>query len=202
MPRGAKPHPAHTGGRGGPKDELGLTIKERRFVEEYFIDLNAVAAATRAGYAGASARHASEILKRPRVTHYIDAHMEKISERTRITQDRVLKELARIGFSDLRSLVGESGELKSLNELDEDDSAAISAIEVVTKKIPGVGDEPATIEYIHKVRMWDKVNALTQIARIFAWLKDRTEISGDPNAPLQVQTVRRIIVDPKKVEEE
>lgn len=77
-----------------------LTDKQKRFVEEYLVDLNATQAAIRAGY---SQNRASEIgyqlLQKTTVQEAIEAAMTERSSRTEITQDRVLEELAAIAFS-------------------------------------------------------------------------------------------------------
>jgi phage terminase small subunit len=79
-----------------------LTPKEARFVEEYLVDLNGAAAAKRAGYAAASAnRTAYELMDRPPVVAALEAAQQALSERTHITQDMVVQELAKIGFADM-----------------------------------------------------------------------------------------------------
>ena len=78
-----------------------LTERQRRFAEEYLIDLDAAQAAIRAGYAPASAqRRGAALLAAPAVRAAIDGEMLRRSERTGITADRVLTELARIAFAD------------------------------------------------------------------------------------------------------
>jgi len=76
-----------------------MTAKQSLFVEEYLADLNATQAAIRAGY---SARHASEIghqlLQKNAVSDAVARALAERSRRTGITQDRILKELARIAF--------------------------------------------------------------------------------------------------------
>ncbi len=55
-----------------------MTAKQRRFCEEYLIDLNATQAAIRAGYSKKNAQNiASENLAKPIIRKYIDAKMAK-----------------------------------------------------------------------------------------------------------------------------
>lgn len=78
-----------------------LTEKQKRFCEEYLIDLNATQAAIRAGYSGKTAYSMGQrILKNVEVQEYIFKLQQKRSERTEITADRVIRELAAIAFSD------------------------------------------------------------------------------------------------------
>ncbi len=77
-----------------------LTAKQERFCTEYIIDLNATQAAIRAGYSVKTAnRIASENLSKLDIQRKIQELQQKRAERTEITQDRVLKELAGIGFA-------------------------------------------------------------------------------------------------------
>lgn len=74
-----------------------LTEKQKRFCDEYLIDLNATQAAIRAGY---SARTANEqgarLLANVSVQEYIARKMAERSRRTGVNQDRVVLELAKI----------------------------------------------------------------------------------------------------------
>lgn len=71
---------------------MALTNKQRRFVEEYLVDLNATQAAIRAGY---SERRASEIgsqnLRKPEIAAAIQEAMQARASRTEIDADYVLK---------------------------------------------------------------------------------------------------------------
>lgn len=74
--------------------EKKLTPKQERFVEEYLVDLNASAAARRAGYSAKSAnRIGPELLGKTCVSEAIEKAKAKRVARTGITQDDVVKEL-------------------------------------------------------------------------------------------------------------
>jgi len=162
-----------------------LTPKQAAFVKEYLVDLNQTAAAVRAGYSEKTASvQAVRLMGLPQVKEAIEAEMAKRSERTEITQDRVLQELARVGFSDIRKLFTEAGSLKRPEEWDDEAAAFVSSIEVVVRKVPG-GDEDE-VEHIHKVKLWDKNSALEKIARHLGMLNDKMKVehSGVDGAPL------------------
>lgn len=77
-----------------------LTEKQKRFVQEYLVDLNATAAARRAGYSEKSAsRIAVELLNKNQVSAEIQKQQIKRQKRVEITQDKVLEELAAIAFA-------------------------------------------------------------------------------------------------------
>ena len=77
-----------------------LTEKQKRFVQEYLVDLNATAAAKRAGYSEKSAsRIAVELLNKTQVSAEIQKQQAKRQKRVEITQEKVLEELAAIAFA-------------------------------------------------------------------------------------------------------
>ena len=74
-----------------------LTAKQRRFCDEYLIDLNATQAAIRAGYSEKNARNiASENLAKPNIKAYIDERMTEKESQLIATQDEVLKYLTSV----------------------------------------------------------------------------------------------------------
>lgn len=88
------------------------TAKQRAFVREYLIDLNATQAAIRAGYSASTANEqGSRLLANVSVKGVIEAAMDLRAERTDITADRVLRELAKIGFADIRKTIKWQGTL-------------------------------------------------------------------------------------------
>ncbi|HIF5510040.1 terminase small subunit [Pasteurella multocida] len=77
-------------GRGKTK----LTDKQKRFVEEYLIDLNATQAAIRAGYAEKAAnREGSRLLSNVDIQEAIQKAQNTRAERVQISQDDVLRDL-------------------------------------------------------------------------------------------------------------
>ena len=77
-----------------------MTEKQKRFVEEYLVDLNATQAAIRAGYSAKTAdRIGPELLGKTCVSGAIQEAIKDRERRTEITQDRVIQELARVAFA-------------------------------------------------------------------------------------------------------
>ena len=78
------------------KRERKLTPKQERFVDEYLIDLNATAAAKRAGYSAKSAEKIGfDLLKKTQVAEAISEKKERRAERSRMTADDVVRALER-----------------------------------------------------------------------------------------------------------
>jgi phage terminase small subunit len=162
-----------------------MTPKQERFVQEYLIDLNATQAAIRAGYSIKTAEEQGyQLLRKTSVAEAIAAAQQKRAVRTEITQDRVLQELARIAFFDLRSLYREDGSLKAMHELDDSAAAVLAGVDVV--EMAGgakIGGADGGIEhvpmYTKKAKIPDKVAALGLAMRHLGMLKDKLEHSGD-----------------------
>ena len=77
-----------------------LTERQKRFCDEYLIDLNATQAAIRAGYSGKYANtNVTKLLQNTAIMQYIQEKQAAREKRTEITQDMVLRELAIIAFS-------------------------------------------------------------------------------------------------------
>ncbi len=71
---------------------MALTDKQRRFVDEYLIDLNATQAAIRSGYAVKRADAMGyENLRKPEIAAELRIRMKDREQRTEVTQDYVIK---------------------------------------------------------------------------------------------------------------
>ncbi|USS45092.1 terminase small subunit [Burkholderia glumae] len=83
-----------------------LTPKQLAFVGEYLIDLNASAAARRAGYSERGAgQMGDENLKKPQIAAAIASAMKARGERTRLTADRVLELAESMLLADVNALI-------------------------------------------------------------------------------------------------
>lgn len=82
---------------------IQLPARHERFCQEYIIDLNATRAARDAGFAKKSARvTACRLLTKANIQKRLEQLKKDRSERTKITQDMVIKELAIPAFSDFK----------------------------------------------------------------------------------------------------
>lgn len=159
-----------------------LTKKQKRFCEEYLIDLNATQAAIRAGYSDRTANEqAARLLANVSIQKYVSHLMFEREKRTEITQDRVLKEYAKIAFLDPRKFYDEDGNLKKVTELDEEVASALVGIDVVETKIDG---EALTV--VRKVKFSDKKGALDSIARHLGMFNDKLQHSGELNGNMNL----------------
>jgi phage terminase small subunit len=108
-----------------------LTPKQARFVEEYLIDLNGKQAAVRSGYSAKSAEvQASRLLRNTAIQAALGAAMQARSQRTEVTADRVVAELAKLAFADMRDYWPRPGETIDLRQLGENRTAAVEEISI------------------------------------------------------------------------
>lgn len=149
-----------------------MTPKQTRFVSEYRKDLNATAAAERAGY---HPKMAAALMANPSIRAAVAEKTQQQLERADLTATRVLEELRRLSFADIRSLFDERGNLRPLHELTAEQAACIAGFEVI-KKNAEAGDGKTDV--VHKVRVIDKTRSLEMLAKHFALLTEKVEHSG------------------------
>jgi phage terminase small subunit len=199
-----------------------LTAKQQRFVEEYLIDLNATQAAIRAGYSAKNAgKIGPELLGKTRVQEAIKAAMDKRSERTEITQNMVLGQLAKIAFSDITDFVkfgqkevqvmGPFGPLyETVTTADPSTGKKKKEKVPITKIINFVdfnesGQVDGTIIAEVKqgkdgssVKLNDRMKALELIGRHLGMFNDKLEVTGTTNNPfagLTTEELKKLIRD-------
>ncbi len=97
----------------------GLTSKQIKFINEYFIDHNATAAARRAGYSFHTANvQGTQLLSNTKVATEISQRQKSDSARLNVTKEKLIAELAQIAFSDPTAIISclQSGQsLKGTN---------------------------------------------------------------------------------------
>ena len=150
--------------------------KQAQFVREYLIDLNATQAAIRAGYSAKTAASiGQENLTKPEIDAAIAIAMERRAERTEITADRVLRELAKIGFSNMPDYVtvgGNGDPFVDLRALDREQAAAIQEVTVEDFK-DGRGADARDVRRI-KFKLADKRAALVDIGKHLGMFIERS----------------------------
>ena len=151
---------------------MKLTEKQKRFVDEYLIDLNATQAAIRAGYSSKSAsEQGCRLLANVNVRACVDKAMAERSKRTGINADRVLWELGKIAFVNAIDVIN-MDDATILSEAARDDTAAIASVKV--KIIPGEDGDGVERE----VRLADKLKALELCGKHLGMFTDKLDITG------------------------
>lgn len=146
-----------------------MTKKQKRFVEEYLIDLNATQAAIRAGYSSESAKEIGcENLTKPNIRAHIDKAMAERSRRTGVSADRVIQELAKLAFVNAAEVINTEDATLKRNAAPED-TAAIQSVKVKTFGEDGLERE---------IKMADKIRALELLGKHLGMFRDKVELSG------------------------
>jgi phage terminase small subunit len=149
-----------------------LTARQRRFVEEYLVDLNATAAYKRAGYKGTgktAENNASRMLGNAGVQAAIVSGRLEQAQKAQLTAELIITQLARIGFSDPVKLCHPDGSLKQPQEWDDDIAAAVMSFRK---------DKDGNV---CEVRLFSKLEALGKLLARFAPIERKgSELGGGP----------------------
>lgn len=157
---------------------MALNDNQRRFIVHY--RATTPRNATRAYEAVYAARgerarvDASRLLTNANVRAEIDRLDAEELRDLGVTPARVLREIARLGFSDVRALYDCDGNLTSPHELDDDLAAAVSAVEVVSYVSEETGD--ALLKRTHKIRLWNKAENLKLLAQYLKLLTETVTV--------------------------
>lgn len=147
-----------------------LTVKQRMFVEEYLIDLNATQAAIRAGYSAKTAdQQGSRMLANVKVQQAIAERMAERSKRTGVNQDRVVLELSKIAFLKMTDVVDRNGAIKQ--DASEDDLACIESI----KYKESDNEYGGSVE--REVKVASKLKALELLGKHLGMWNDKLDVN-------------------------
>lgn len=186
---------------------MKLTEKQKIFINEYLVDLNATRA-YKVAYPNVkkddtAAVNGNRLLRNAKVKEYLNERMKEREKRTEITQDKVLEELAAIAFSNgskyakvIEEIVyDENGEvlldhngnivkqkvvdLVLTDELSETDKKAIASIKRGKNGI--------------EISTCDKVRALELLGKHLGMFKEKVEVSGNINNPYEELTTEQLL---------
>ena len=165
---------------------VALNHQQRMFVEKYLGCLDAPEAAKFAGYADSTCKTAKAgLLQQPKIQAAISIAREARVNRTQIDSDKVVEELAMIGFFNFKDLFDEAGQLIPIEDMPDRCGHVIASI---TEKVDQALNVTTTIK-IHS-----KLDALKMIAQHLGMLVDRKEISGPNGSPVDV-----VVASPAKM---
>lgn len=173
-----------------PKHRTKMTPKQARFVEEYFLHkFNGGKAAAAAGYSEKNAsRIASGLLAKSHIQEAIQARSAALSEKSGITGEMVVAELAKLGFSNMLDYIrvqADGSAYVDLREITRDQAAAIQEI-TVDEYMDGGGEDARPVKKV-KLKLSDKRGPLVDLGKhLGVFEKGR---KGDPPAPLEIELV-------------
>jgi phage terminase small subunit len=143
-----------------------LTPRQKRFVHEYLIDLNATHAAIRAGYSKKTADvQGPRLLGNVGVQTAIAAGKKKLTDKLDVTAERVVAEYAKLAYSDITEFAEwetSSVKLKSSSDLSRQQTAAIQEISNTPNGV--------------KIKLHDKKGALDSLSRYLGIFNDNINV--------------------------
>ncbi len=148
-------------------NELPLTPKQQLFCDEYLVDMNATAAAIRAGYSKTTALN-GQLMTLPKVKIYLKSRTEQVSGKLKVTHEMVMDELRKIAFADMGAYFGVDGRIKPLHEVDADARAAIHHFSVKEDERGGT----------FTIKLNNKLTALEKIIKLLG-LYDMEELPAE-----------------------
>lgn len=168
-----------------------MTEKQKIFADEYLIDLNATRA-YRVAYPSVkkdevAAVNGSKLLRNTKVQEYISERMQERQQRTEVTQDMVVKELAAIAFARATDYVeirsnGVCGTvvIKPTTDLSDQQIRAIAGIKEGANGI--------------EIKLNDKEKALELLGRHLGMWNDKIKVDGEvtTNNPFEGLTTEEL----------
>lgn len=175
-----------------------LTAKQEAFAQAYVETGNASEAYRRAYNASRMAENvvhvkASELLKNGKVAVRIAAIQAKTAQKHEITKDRIVSELAKIAFADIRQAVrwGRSP-IDTTSENASPNGLGIFPVELVPSEV--ISDEvAAAVSEVSltqtgvKIRMYDKKSALVDLAKMLGFMVEKHEHTGKDGGPIETK---------------
>lgn len=163
------------------KSTSPLTKRMIDFANEYIRDRNGAEAARRAGYSPKTARaKAHELLRDERIKAIIDDAFEKaLSEKSelQITAERVLEELAKVGFASMRQIIRIDADGQPNISMEETPDWALDALSEVRTETVTESRGEDQVAYVRKttVKFHNKLQALTILADVSGAMKGAKE---------------------------
>ena len=169
-----------------PGTAMAINPKQQRFVDEYLVDLNATQAAIRAGYSKATAySQGQRLLKHAEVGAEVAKRRQKVADKLEVTAERVVQELARIGFANMADYMRSTPDgdpYLDFSGLTRDQAAALSEVTVEDFR-DGRGEDGRDVRRV-KFKLHDKRAALVDLGKHLGMFKT----PGDsPENPLHIK---------------
>ena len=152
-----------------------ITAKGQKYVDEYMIDMNASRAARAAGYSNLT------IPREHAVIVEIERRRKKDARKLKVTENRNLKEYARIAYFDPRQLFKEDGSAKEIHELDDNMAACIAGFDYTEEGADKNFRRTFKYKFINKL---PALESLSKFLGLFPTVKH--EVTGAAGGPIEM----------------
>jgi phage terminase small subunit len=171
-----------------------LTPKQAAFIGFYLGDArgNATRAAELAGYSKKTAYAiGAENLRKPQISEAIASRQGELAAELEVTQERIARELALLGFSnmlDYMSIGGRGEPFIDMSELTREQAAALTEA-TIEDYLEGRGDDAREVRRV-RIKLADKRQSLTDLAKLLGLVEPkRTEITGKDGGPIHTSSI-------------
>lgn len=174
-----------------------FTERQRAFVREYMLDLNATQAAIRAGYSSNGAGViGARLLSYPHVRARVDKALADRNSKIQLSHDAVVAEMATLAMSSVdHYYIDDEGQVRLSDGAPSNAMAAIQSIKKKTRVHYGKDGEITGKDYDVEIRLWDKPNPLRLMGRhvgVKAFY-DRVEVTGKDGEPIVAKIIREVV---------
>jgi phage terminase small subunit len=152
------------------RSDDALDVREAKFVSLYFENPNGTNAALAAGFGntpGSASVQATRLLGRAKIKAALAAKQAKFMQRYEVTPDRLIREFAKIAFSntdDFVAIQADGSVIVDFGTATREELAALASIEV-DEYMDGRGDGAARVKKT-KFKHYDKLKALQELAKL------------------------------------
>lgn len=173
-----------------------LTARENDFIDQYIILNDGTKAAIAAKYSHKTARSAAcRLLTNVYIREEIDKRRRKLAEKTEITQEKIIRELALLAFSNIDHYkIDKEGKLVLADGAPEGAMRAVSSVKTrIEYSIRnGGGKSKDTVKKPKSIyvefKLWDKPGPLKLLGEHVGMFLKKMELTGKDGTPIQVET--------------
>ena len=156
-----------------------LTPKQYRFCQEYIIDLNQTQAYIRAGYAEeGAAQNSSRLMANDKIKSKVAQLQADRAKRLELDADKVLAQISRLAFSDIRGIFEGADGLRKASELDDDTAAAITSIKVSKQSMGPDPEGQPQYQDVIEYKLADKKGPLEMLAKHLELMVEKSKVEA------------------------
>lgn len=167
-------------------EDRALTPRQKALVDEYLVlGTTQEQAAIKAGYAPKDAAvQGNYVLGLPHVNRYMRERQAELQKKHDVTLDRVIRELAKIGFANMDDLMEDRGDgqprFRAFASIPREHKAALTQVKTKTRtyKDGRDADDPIVTEVETEFRLSDKASALVSLGKHLGMFPDTRSNRG------------------------
>lgn len=138
-----------------------MTSKEKKFCEEYLVDLDGTKAAIRAGYSKRTAGQiAYDMMQKQHIKKYLEKKRTELEIKTGVKAESVIRELAALGFYNVQDLVNDENCAIKISKAEREILKPVVGLKV-TETITKAGERIIVTD----LKLANKIEALVSLGK-------------------------------------